>query len=100
LSPTNACKFIFPEGHEYGGKQAIILEPSKPFPLMKLSTEVRLMVWQYVLAPCGHLEGKITISNASAGKSGVFAKDYNEGMKGNRLSCLLVNKEVGLPTHS
>jgi len=93
-SLTNDTQILLPEGHDYAGHQAIVVLPSKPFPLMKLSDEVRSRIWQYVLAPQGHLEGKVVISNATGGKSGVSAKEYTQGIKQHRLGCLLVNKEV------
>ena len=84
---------MLPADHIYAGHQAIVLLPSKPFPLMTLSVEVRALIWRYVLAPQGNVEAKITVSCATGGRSGVVAKAFNEGLK-NRVGCLLASKEV------
>ena len=91
-------QILIPDGI-YAGQQAILIQPPKPFPLMKFSQEVRDMIWHYVLDPEG-TNNKIAISCATGGKSGVTSKAYIGGQK-QRTACLLVNKEVrGVPYRS
>ena len=77
----------------FAGSQAVVIQPSKPFPFLRLPKVVRADIIRYVLAPGGNQDGKISItSKNSLAKS----KEYNEGLK-HRLGLLLVNKEVSPP---
>ncbi|GAB7341407.1 hypothetical protein MBLNU457_7659t1 [Dothideomycetes sp. NU457] len=79
---------ILPEEHQYAGAQAVIIKPSKAFPLMKLEAKTRALIWQHVLAPSSSNKIEISTSN-----NGISAKAYNNGLKP-RLGPLMVNKTI------
>lgn len=84
---------IIIQGGQYDGYQAIVLQPAKPFPIMRLSEELRHKIYREYFAPLGLLNGSIKIESKRKKDSSYYAKSYTEGSK-YRVSLLVVNKEV------
>ncbi len=74
------------------GSQAIIIQPAKAFPFLKLPEKVRGKVYDFVFAPNG-VVGNDLILEARRATKDVFAKSYSEGSK-NRVAILAVNKQI------
>ncbi|KAF4552581.1 Hypothetical protein D9617_9g023700 [Elsinoe fawcettii] len=75
---------------ETTGEVMVVLQPSKPFPLMKLPDDLRNKIFKMVVMPENDPQAKIVINNTA---SGVKSKNFAEGMK-DRLGVLRVNKLI------
>jgi len=93
LSFTYVDAIMLDEG-PYAGHMAVILQPTRPFPLEKLPVEIRRIIFQHVLAPQGHDKSKIHVKSCTVqGMSAAVSKDFAEGMK-HRVAAVRLNKEV------
>lgn len=77
---------------EFEGCEAIILQPAKPFPFLKLPKEVCAKIYSFYFAPNRITNSDIALEGKRSNKD-IFAKMYAEGSK-YRVGLLTVNKEV------
>jgi hypothetical protein len=77
---------------EFEGCEAIILQPAKPFPFLKVPKEARSKIYTFYFAPNRITNSEIALEGKRTNKD-LFAKMYSEGSK-YRVGLLTVNKEI------
>ena len=95
---ANTSQVTFPDG-PYEGQQAIILLPAKPFPFLKLSEEIRQLIYSFYFAQKGVVGEAIVMDGRRTSNKDIYAKTFSEGSK-ERVALLAVNKEVMCFTES
>lgn len=78
---------------EFEGCEAIILQPAKPFPFLKVPKEARAKIYTFYFAPNRITNSEIALEGKRTTNKDIFAKMYSEGSK-YRVALLTVNNEV------
>nr|POE49491.1 hypothetical protein CFP56_50408 [Quercus suber] len=77
---------------KHAGRQAILLEPAKPFRFMLLTRDIRVLVYRFYLAQNGTVDEAIVFDGKRANKE-PYAKTFAQGSK-NRVGLLASCQEL------
>lgn len=91
-SLTHRPKLVFTSG-EYEGYEAILLQPARPFPFLKLPKEARAKIYSYYFAPSRVVNADIALEGKRPANKESYAKMYSETSK-YRVALLATCKEV------